>query len=39
MKQIRGFDVAYMNNSGKATVRNRVQFWCSQFKSNVETVR
>lgn len=39
MKQIRGFDVAHMNNSGKATVRNRVQFWCSQFKSNVEIVR
>lgn len=36
---IRGFDVARMHNSGKATVRNCVQFWCSQLKSNVEIVR
>lgn len=28
-----------LHNNGKATVRNRVQFWCLQFKSNVEIVR
>lgn len=39
IKQIKGFDVAHMHNSGKATVRNHVQFWCLQFKSNVEIVR
>lgn len=39
IKQIRGFDVARVHNSGKATVRNCVQFWCAQFKSNVEILR
>lgn len=39
IKQIRGFDVARMHNSGKAIVRNRVEVWCSRFKSIVEILK
>ena len=39
IKHIRGFDVARVHNSGKTTVRNCVQVWRSQFKSNVEILR